>query len=282
MNSTPINPITPQASCAASQQRPTTKDRAPRSQGGATIKNPVPAEGRQDAPQSLPYTPPDVAAPPSPLPHDIQPYQNNPYLSSGSTNSECRDVPSCNKNLLPSQGNANEVTKAGREPGNHHSQRGAQKANLSISPTMTWTNLPVSQPPQQSEMPDSGMAVDFIADPCNANNEDSEMLPCKPDPPSTPECKGTQVSPNSISSQKNPLPTRKLGREKQIAGSPDKANLGAGTPPLYRMDNLATTHALVPNALQEHPPPRHQTLSPLSLHQLKVSRADFSLAQEIQ
>ena len=28
----------------------------------------------------------------------------------------------------------------------------------------------------------SGMAVDFIADPGNANNEDSEMLPCKPDP----------------------------------------------------------------------------------------------------
>jgi len=44
------------------------------------------------------------------------------------------------------------------------------------------------------------------------------------------------------------------------------------------MDNLATTHALVPNALQEHPSPRHQTLSPLSLHQLKVSRADFSLS----
>ena len=139
-------------------------------------------------------------------------------------------MPSCNKNLLPGQGNANEVTKAGREPGNHHSQRGAQKANLSISPTMTWTNLPVSQPPQQSEMPDSGMAVDFIADPCNANNEDNKMLPCKPDPPSTPECKGTQVSLNSISSQKNPLPTRKLGREKQIAGSPNKANPGAGTP----------------------------------------------------
>ena len=84
---------------------------------------------------------------------------------------------------------------------------------------MTWTNLPVSQPPQQSEMFDSGMAVDFIADPCNANNEDSEMLPCKPDPPSTPECKGTQASLNTISSQKNPLPTRKLGREEQIAVS---------------------------------------------------------------
>ena len=64
LNSTPVNPVTPQASCAASQQRSTTKDRAPQSQGGATIKNPVPAEGCKDAPQSRPYTPPDVAAPP--------------------------------------------------------------------------------------------------------------------------------------------------------------------------------------------------------------------------
>ena len=77
----------------------------------------------------------------------------------------------------------------------------------------------------------SDMAVDFVADPGNDNNEDSKMLPCKPDPPSTPECKGTQVSLNSISSQKNPLPTRKLGREEQLAGSPDKVNPGAGTPP---------------------------------------------------
>ena len=64
LNSTPIHPITPQASCAASQQRPTTKDRAPQSQGGATIKNPVPAEGCKDAPQSLPYTPLMLLPPP--------------------------------------------------------------------------------------------------------------------------------------------------------------------------------------------------------------------------
>ena len=206
VNSTPINPITPQASCAASQQRPTTKARAPQSQGGTTIKSPVLAEGSKDPPQSLPYTPPDAAAPPSPLPHGIQPYQSNPYPVSGSTNSECRDLPSSNKNLLPSQGDANDVSKTVREPGNHQSQRDIQKANPSVSPTMTWTNLPVSQPSQQSEMLGSGMAVDFIADPGNANNEDSEMLPCKPDPPSTPECKGTQVSLNSISSQKDPPP----------------------------------------------------------------------------
>jgi len=101
----------------------------------------------------------------------------------------------------------------------------------------------------------SDMAVDFVADPGNDNNEDSEMLPCKPDPPSTPECKGTQVSLNSISSQKDPLPTRKLGREEQLAGSPDKVNPGAGTPPLDRMDNLATTYTLALNALQKYPPP---------------------------
>ena len=125
------------------------------------------------------------------------------------------------------------------------------------------------------------MAVDFVADPGNDNNEDSEMLPCKPDPPSTPECKGTQVSLNSISSQKDPLPTRKLGREEQLAGSPDKVNPGAGTPPPDRMDNLATTYTLAPNALQQYPPPRHLTLSPLSLHQLKEFRVGSSLAQEI-
>ena len=231
VNSTPIKPTTPQASCAASQQRPTTRFRAPQSQGGTTIKSPVLAEGCKDPPQSLPYNPPDVAAPPSPLPHDIQPYQSNPYPVSGSTNSECRDLPSSNKNLLPSQGDANDVAKTVREPGNHQSQRDIPKANPSVSPTMTWTNLPVSQPSRQPEMLGSDMAVDFVADPGNDNNEDSEMLPCKPDPPSTPECKGTQVSLNSISSQKDPLPTRKLGREEQLAGSPDKVNPGAGTPP---------------------------------------------------
>ena len=178
-----------------------------------------------------PITPLMLLPPPSPLPHDIQPYQSNPYPVSGSTNSECRDLPSSNKNLLPSQGDANDVAKTVREPGNHQSQRDIPKANPSVSPTMTWTNLPVSQPSRQPEMLGSDMAVDFVADPGNDNNEDSEMLPCKPDPPSTPECKGTQVSLNSISSQKDPLPTRKLGREEQLAGSPDKVNPGAGTPP---------------------------------------------------
>ena len=127
------------------------------------------------------------------------------------------------------------------------------------------------------------MAVDFEnfpADPGNDNNEDSEMLPCKPNPPSTPECKGTQAALDSASSQKDPLPTRKIDREEQRAGSPDKENPGAETPPLDRMDNLVTS-TLAPVAIQECPPPRHQTLSPLFLHHLQVSRTGSGLALEI-
>ena len=283
VKSTLIDPITPQASCPASQQRPTTKDRTPQSQGGTNMKRPDLAKGSKDPPQSLPYTPPDVAAPPSPLSHGIHPYQSDPYPGSGSTNSECRDLPSCNKDLLLSQGDANDVAKTAGEPGNHQSQRDINKADPSVSPTMTWTNLPVSQPSQQPEVFGRDMALDsenFSADPGNDNNEDSEMLPCKPDPPSTPECKGTQAALDSASSQKDPLPTRKIDREEQQAGSPDKVNPGAGTPPLDRMDNLAT-NTLAPMALQECPPPRHQTLSPLFLHHLKVSRAGSGLALEI-
>ena len=273
VNSTPIKPTTPQASCAASQQRPTTRFRAPQSQGGATIKSSVLAEGCKDPPQSLPYNPPDVAAPPSPLPHDIQPYQSNPYPVSGSTNSECRDLPSCNKNLLPSQGDANDVAKTVREPGNHQSQRDIPKANPSVSPTMTWTNLPVSQPSRQPEMLGGDMAVDFVADPGNDNNEDSEMLPCKPDPPSTPECKGTQVSLNSISSQKDPLPTRKLGREEQLAGSPDKVNPGAGTPPPGQDGQLGNNLHPCPGCPPEVPsPPTPDPISPVSAPAERASR----------
>ena len=283
LKSTLIDPITPQASYQASQQRPTTKDRTPQSQCGTNMKRPDLAKGCKDPPQALPYTPPDVAAPPSPLSHGIHPYQSNPYPGSGSTNSECRDLPSCNKDLILSQGDANDVAKTACEPGNHQSQRDIHKANPSVSPTMTWTNLPVSQPSQQPERLGRDMAVDFEnfpADPGNDNNEDSEMLPCKPNPPSTPECKGTQAALDSASSQKDPLPTRKIDREEQRAGSPDKENPGAETPPLDRMDNLVTS-TLAPVAIQECPPPRHQTLSPLFLHHLQVSRTGSGLALEI-
>ena len=49
------------------------------------------------------------------------------------------------------------------------------------------------------------------------------MLPCNPDPPSTPKCKGTQSSPHLTSGQKGPLPAKKPSQEKQLDGSPVKA-----------------------------------------------------------
>ena len=129
---------------------------------------------------------------------------------------------------------------------------------------MTWTNLPVSHPSQQPEMLGSGMAVDSIADPGHANNEDSEMLPCKPDPPSTPERKGTQVSLNSRSSQKDPLPIRKLGREEQNAGSPDKVDLGAGTPPPGQDGQPSNNPHPCPNCPPGIPPSSPDPISPVS------------------
>jgi hypothetical protein len=64
------------------------------------------------------------------------------------------------------------------------------------------------------------MAVDLESSPAdlgNNNNEDSEMLPCKPNPPSTPDCKGTQATLDSVSSQKDPPPPVKVtGKDSKL------------------------------------------------------------------
>ena len=78
---------------------------------------------------------------------------------------------------------------------------------------MTWTNLPVSQTPQ-FEMPNSRMIVDSTADPINGDCVDSVMLPCNPEPPSTPRGKGVQSSPHLTSGQKDPLPAKKPSQGK--------------------------------------------------------------------
>ena len=87
---------------------------------------------------------------------------------------------------------------------------------------MTWTNLPVSQTPQV-EIPNSRMMVDSTADPINGDCVDSVMLPCNPEPPSTPRGKGVQSSPHLTSGQKDPLPAKKPSQGKQLDGSPVKA-----------------------------------------------------------
>ena len=218
LKSTHIDPITPKALHQASQQRSTKQDRTLNNHGGTDRKRPDLANGCTDPPQTPPYTPPDVAAPHSPLSHSIHPYQSNPYPGSGSTNSECRDLPGRNKDCVLGQRDANEGENSSCGPGNHQLQRDIPKTNPPVSPTVTWTNLPVSQPSQQPDRLCRDMAVDLESSPANLgnnNNEDSEMLPCKPNPPSTPDCKGTQAALDSVSSQKDPPPTRKSDREGQ-------------------------------------------------------------------
>ena len=184
-------------------------------------------------------------------------------------------MPSCNKDLILSQGDANDVAKTACEPGNHQSQRDIHKANPSVSPTMAWTNLPVSQPSQQPEMLGREMVVgfeNFSADPGNDNNEDSEMLPCKPNPPSTPECKGTQAALDSASSQKDPLPTRKIDREEQRAGSPDKENPGADTPPPGQDGQPGNQHPRPRGHSGVPSSPSPDPISPVSTPSASVSR----------
>ena len=264
VNSTPGKPATPQDSGSTLSKKPTTKDKTPRIQGEEINKSPMPVDVCKDAPQPLPYAPPDSASSPSPLPQDIQPRQDNPYLSPESTKTERRDMPSCNKNPLPSQADWKCVTQASKGLDNHPSQRGTPNINRSVSPTMTWTNLPASQPPQQLRMPDSHMVVDFIADPSNGNNEDSDMLPCKPDPPSTPVCKGTQASPNFTSGQKGPLPTRKPSRGKQLASPPDKMSPGAVASPLVQEEQPSNVpHSCPVSPLGEPPSVSPDPISPV-------------------
>ena len=98
------------------------------------------------------------------------------------------------------------------------------------------------------------------------SNEDSDMLPCKPDPPPTPDCKGTQASPNLTSGQKGPLPTSKLSREKQLVSPPDKALPGAVALPLSPQVQPGNIPCPCPvGPLREPPLLSPDPISPISL-----------------
>ena len=283
LKSTHIDPITPKAVHQASQQGSTKQDRALNNHGETDRKRPDLANGCTDPPQTPPYTPPDVAAPHSPLSHNIHPYQSDPYPGSSNTNSERRDLPGSNKDVDLGQRDANEGENSLCGPGKHQPQRDIPKTNPPVSPTVTWTNLPVSQPSQQPDRLCRDMAVDLESSPANLgnnNNEDSEMLPCKPNPPSTPDCKGTQAALDSGSSQKDPPPPEKVTGEDRKLCFLTRKTLMLRPSLSNGKDNMFTSNAalvVVPDFL----PPRHQTLSLLSLRQLLASCASLGLTQGI-
>ena len=88
------------------QEKKTTQNHAPTDAGKTSLHPP-------------PYVPADTVSPPSPLPQDIQPGQDNPYLSPESTKSLCRDIPSCNEKPLPSQTGGCVTAQATKEAHNH-------------------------------------------------------------------------------------------------------------------------------------------------------------------
>ena len=231
----------------APAKEPTATGKTQQTQEEKTNQSLVPADVCKTSHHPPPYAPADTVSP-SPLPQDIQPGQDNPYHSPESTKSLRRDMPSCNKNLIPSQTSGCGAAQTTEEAHNHPPQRGTPNTHRTVSPTMTWTNLPVSQPPQV-EMPDSRMMVDSIADPIKGDCEDSVMLPCNPDPPSTPKCKGIQSSPYLTSGQKDPLPAKKTSQGKQLDGSPVKA----------------LPSAVVSSSLQEEQPSNTPCPCPVSL-----------------
>ena len=177
--------------------------------------------------------------PPSPLPLDIQPGQNNPYFSPESAKSLHRDITSCNENPLPNQTGGCVVAQTTTEGHNYPPQPGTSNTHRSVSPTKTWTNLPASQPPQL-EMPDSHMMVDSTANSIEGDCEDSIMLPSNPDPPSTPKGKAVPSSPPVTSGQKEPLPAKKPSQGKQLDDSPTKARPSAGASLSLRKETLSS------------------------------------------
>ena len=118
-NSTVDKHVASVTSCAALAKKPTATGKTQQMQEKKTTQNHAPTDAGKTSLHPPPYVPADTVSPPSPLPQDIQPGQNNPYLSPESTKSLCRDIPSCNEKPLPSQTGGCVTAQATKEAHNH-------------------------------------------------------------------------------------------------------------------------------------------------------------------
>ena len=125
-NSTAGKHVASVAPCATLVKEPTAIGKTQQMQEKKADQSQAPADACKTSPHPLPYAPADTVSPPSPLPQDIQPGQDNPYLSPESTKSLRRDMPSCNKNLLPSQTGGSVAAQATKEAHNHPRNRALQ------------------------------------------------------------------------------------------------------------------------------------------------------------
>ena len=120
VNSTFSEPAAPVAPGLTLPNKPIEIGKTSQTQGKEINQSPMPVDAGNTTLYPPPYAPADTVSPPSPLPHDIQPRQDNPYLSPESTKSVRQDMPSCNKNLLPSQRNGSVAAQASKEVRNHN------------------------------------------------------------------------------------------------------------------------------------------------------------------
>ena len=118
-NSTVDKHVASVTSCATLAKKPTAIGKTQQMQEKKANQNQAPTDAGKTSLHPPPYAPADTVSPPSPLPQDIQPGQNNPYLSPESTKSLCRDIPSCNEKPLPSQTGGCVTAQATKEAHNH-------------------------------------------------------------------------------------------------------------------------------------------------------------------
>ena len=118
-NSTVDKHVASVTSCATLAKKPTAIGKTQQMQEKKANQNQAPTDAGKTSLHPPPYVPADTVSQPSPLPQDIQPGQNNPYLSPESTKSLCRDIPSCNEKPLPSQTGGCVTAQATKEAHNH-------------------------------------------------------------------------------------------------------------------------------------------------------------------
>ena len=87
VNSTVSKPAASVAPCVTLAKEPTAIGKTQQTQEQEINQSPVPADACKVSLHPPPYAPVDTVSPPSPLPQDIQPRQDDPYLSPESTKS---------------------------------------------------------------------------------------------------------------------------------------------------------------------------------------------------
>ena len=195
-------------------------------------------DASETSPQVPAYTSAAAAPPPTPLSHNIQPHQSNPFPCSVASVSESQIPSGQTLKPPPSQEGTRDTSRTDCEHRDELKQARVPKVTPTVSPTVTWTNPPGSQTSPQMEQLTGNMAVDLEGTEgieesgMIGNNEDCEMPPVAPHGCVTPDSKGIHHGRNADSSQKDPRPAGKSNGSQQI--TPMKGSKSRKDPSLHQ------------------------------------------------